>query len=104
MKIKVEHEVAFSEGKETTCYASDEGRGWHTMCQYLRERDRMHGRKAPIEHKVPKCILFNEWLTKSGLYPDKCSQCKKACGITENKTDLEKAIEEVEFYQKRPLK
>ena len=81
MKIQVEHEVAFCKGRETTCYADGESGGWHIMCHYLQERNRTHGRKAPTEYRVPKCVLFNEWLTKSGLYPDKCEQCRKACGL-----------------------
>ena len=43
--------------------------GYHT------HRDRTHGRKAPVERRVPKCTLFDEWLP--GEY-QKCEKCLEA--------------------------
>ena len=71
MKITVEHEVPYDKGKERTClYAGD---FWgNEVCRYHTHRDRTHGRKAPVERKLPKCTLFDEWLP--GEY-QKCEQC-----------------------------
>lgn len=46
------------------------------VCQYHTHRDRTHGRKAPVERQVPKCVLFGKWL--DGVY-QKREECKKAC-------------------------
>ena len=79
--ITVKHEVAFDELYKTTCYADSDVGGWHTMCHYLAYRDRTHGRKAPVERHLPKCTLFDKWLETKGLYPSKCEECLKACGL-----------------------
>ena len=74
VKILVEHEVPCDKGLETTCkYAGD---FWgNDVCRYHTHRDRTHGRKAPIERHIPKCTLFDEWL--SGEY-QKCERCLAA--------------------------
>lgn len=74
MKIKVEHEIPYERGKESQCiYAGD---FWgNEVCRYHTHRDRTHGRKAPIERKVPKCMLFDEWLPGDHI---KCEKCRKA--------------------------
>ena len=72
MKITVEHEV--SPNKNFCTYGGD---FWgKDVCQYHTHRDRTHGRKAPMERKVPKCTLFGTWLDKSY---QKCKECIKAC-------------------------
>ena len=79
--IKVEHTVALDENIPLTCRAECDSGGWYTLCQYLVHRDRTHGRKAPVERKLPKCSLFDEWLKQPGLYPMKCDACLIACGL-----------------------
>lgn len=45
---------------------------------YHTHRDRTHGRKAPVERRVPKCTLFNEWL------PWEYQKCEKCLEATRN--------------------
>ncbi len=63
MKITVEHEIPCDKGKEQTyLYAGD---FWgNPVCRYHTHRNRTHGRKAPMEKNVPKCTLFDEWLSR----------------------------------------
>ena len=79
--ITVEHEVAFDKDKPHTCYAEGDTDGWYTNCHYMVYRDRTHGRKAPVERNLPKCVLFDEWLKQPSLYAIKCDACLKACGL-----------------------
>lgn len=77
VKIIVEHEV--SPDKNFCTYGGD---FWgKDVCQYYTCRDRTHGRKAPKETRVPKCILFDTWLKKSY---QKCEECLKACERAES--------------------
>ena len=72
VKITVEHEV--SPDKNFCTYGGD---FWgKDLCQYHTHRDRTHGRKAPIERKVPKCTLFGTWLDKPY---QKCKECILTC-------------------------
>lgn len=43
---------------------------------YHTHRDRTHGRKAPVERRVPKCTLFDEWL------PGEYQKCEKCLEVT----------------------
>lgn len=80
MKIKVEHKV--SPEKETCAYAGD---FWgKEVCQYHTHRDRTHGRKAPMERQLPKCILFDCWLDETY---QKCEACRKACEEVNHESD-----------------
>ncbi|WP_172807849.1 hypothetical protein [Christensenella intestinihominis] len=75
MKITVEHEVPYDPEDESRCiYAGGDFWG-KEVCQYHKHRDRTHGHKAPVERRLPRCMLFHEWL------PDeyaKCEACRKA--------------------------
>lgn len=75
MEIKVSHKVPYSEGLETKCFYPGDFFG-NDVCKYHKLRDRTHGRKAPVERRVPKCALFDKWLP--GEY-DKCAECLEAC-------------------------
>ena len=61
MKILVEHEVPCEKGMEQKCLYPGDYWG--------------NERKAPVERRVPKCTLFNEWLP--GEY-QKCEKCLEA--------------------------
>ena len=74
MKILVEHEVPCEKGMEQTCLYHGDFWG-NGVCKYHTHRDRTHGRKDPVEHRVPKCTLFDEWLP--GEY-QKCEKCLEA--------------------------
>lgn len=74
MKILVEHEVPCENGMEQRCLYPGDFWG-NGVCKYHTHRDRTHGRKAPVERKVPKCTLFDEWLP--GEYR-KCEKCLEA--------------------------
>lgn len=74
MKIKVEHEIPCAKGRESQCVGDGDYWG-RPVCRYYTHRDRTHGRKAPVERQIPKCTLFDEWL--SGEY-QKCQACMKA--------------------------
>lgn len=71
VKISVEHEVPCEKGMEKTCLYPGDFWG-NDVCRYHTHRDRTHGRKAPVERRLPKCTLFDEWLP--GEY-QKCEQC-----------------------------
>ena len=75
MKISVEHEVPYDKGKELRCEYADGDFFGCSVCIYHVHRDRHHGRKAPMERKVPKCTLFNKWL--DGY--NKCDECLSKC-------------------------
>lgn len=74
MKILVEHEVPCERGMEQKCLYPGDYCG-NDVCRYHTHRDRTHGRKAPVERRVPKCTLFDEWLP--GEY-QKCEKCLEA--------------------------
>lgn len=76
MKILVEHEVPCENGMEQRCLYPGDFWG-NGVCKYHTHRDRTHGRKAPVERRVPKCTLFDEWLP--GEY-QKCEKCLLATG------------------------
>ncbi|WP_140393121.1 hypothetical protein [Lachnoclostridium sp. An138] len=77
MKITVMHDV--SPDSERCVYGGD---FWgKNVCGYHTHRDRTHGRKAPKEHAVPKCVLFDVWLDEEYK---KCTECKKACEEEKN--------------------
>ena len=61
MKILVEHEVPCEKGMEGECLYPGDFWG-KDVCKYHTHRDRTHGKKAPVERRVPKCTLFDEWL------------------------------------------
>lgn len=67
--------------KEGSCLGSGDFWGDY-VCQYHVFRDRTHGKKKPIERHMPKCTLFNKWL--SNKYK-KCEQCIKAVERAKNK-------------------
>lgn len=70
IEIKVTHRV--SPDPEKCVYGGD---FWgKDVCKYHTHRDRTHGRKAPKERNLPKCILFEKWL--DGEYV-KCEECKR---------------------------
>ena len=75
MKITVEHEVPFDEFNEKRCLYDGDFWG-DEVCPYHVRRDRTHGRKAPVERRVPKCTLFNEWLDEPYK---KCEKCFQKC-------------------------
>ncbi len=88
IEIKVAHLVS---PEKTSCTYGGDFWG-KDVCRYHTYRDRTHGRKAPIERKMPKCTLFDEWLP--GKYI-KCEQCMKACeealeGMKNEKTNMER--------------
>lgn len=59
------------------CMDENGGDFWgKDVCEYHTHRDRTHGRKAPVEKKMPKCTLFGIWLEKSY---QKCEKCQNAC-------------------------
>ena len=74
VKILVEHEIPCEKGMEQKCLYPGDYWG-NDVCRYHTHRDRTHGRKAPVERRVPKCTLFNEWLP--GEY-QKCEKCLEA--------------------------
>ena len=74
MKILVEHEVPCEKGMEGDCLYPGDFWG-KDVCKYHTHRDRTHGKKAPVERRVPKCTLFDEWLP--GEY-QKCEKCLEA--------------------------
>lgn len=74
MKILVEHEVPYEKGMERKCLYPGDYWG-NDVCRYHTHRDRTHGRKAPVERRMPKCTLFDEWLP--GEY-QKCEKCLEA--------------------------
>lgn len=53
-------------------------------CAGITHRDRTHGRKAPVERKVPKCTLFDEWL------PGECQKCEKCMEAVRKAKEAEK--------------
>ena len=78
MKITVEHEIPHESGNEDKCLY--DGNFWgNAVCPYHTHRDRTHGRKAPIERRLPKCTLFDEWLPGEYI---KCESCWKAIEAT----------------------
>lgn len=83
--ISVEHKVPFDKGHESECVyvAADDRGGEYTLCPYLVLRDRHHGYKVPIERKVPKCTLFNQWLETERHYK-KCYECLERVMVDEN--------------------
>ncbi len=83
--ISVEHKVPFAKGHESECiYVAAEDRGGeYTLCPYLSLRDRHHRYKTPVEHKVPKCTLFNQWLKLEGHYK-KCYECLEHVMVADN--------------------
>ena len=87
MKIKVEHKVS---PDETKCIYGGDFWG-RDVCMYHTHRDRTHGRKAPIERRVPKCILFDCWLHKEY---QKCDACIESCN--ETKEFLEKKVDDLQ--------
>lgn len=74
MKIMVEHEIPCDKGKEFTCQYDGDFWG-NTVCRYHTHRNRVHERKFQLEYNLPKCTLFDEWL--SGEY-QKCDKCVAA--------------------------
>jgi len=80
-KIVVEHEVSPDKIK---CSYGEE------LCKYHTHRDRHHGKKAPIEWNVPKCKLFDCWLSEAYI---KCDACIKACSEAKNLVERECATE-----------
>lgn len=73
LEIKVKHRVSPDPDKCT--YGGD---FWgKDVCLYHTHRDRTHGKKAPTERNIPKCVLFGKWLEKPY---QKCEECKQACG------------------------
>lgn len=74
MKIKVEHVIPYDKDLEKTCMYSGDFWG-KPLCSYLVYRDRYHGRKQPMERRVPKCTLFNRWLERDCM---KCPECLEA--------------------------
>lgn len=83
MKITVEHEIPYDKRLEDRClYAGD---FWgNEVCRYHTHRDRTHGRKAPVERKVPKCTLFDEWLQ------GECQKCEKCMEAVRKAKEAEK--------------
>lgn len=78
MKIKVEHEVPYDKGMETSCKYND-GDFWGTsVCSNHVYRDRTHGYRAPVERRLPKCKLFGVWLDSEYK---KCEACLAACKV-----------------------
>lgn len=85
MIIKVEHAVPFDKGKELRCVYDDGDFYGNSVCNYHAFRDRTHGRKAPVERKVPKCRLFNVWLDAPYHKCDAClRKCQEAEGVASN--------------------
>ncbi len=82
MRIKVEHEIPYSADRPLECVGDGDFWG-RTVCPYHKLRDRTHGRKAPIERRVPKCALFDEWL--SGEYK-RCGKCLAAINAVKEDT------------------
>lgn len=81
LEITVKHRV--SPDPEYCTYGGD---FWgRDVCPYHTHRDRTHGRKAPAERQVPKCLLFNDWLDKSYV---KCDACKMACAEQKKQEDM----------------
>ena len=78
MKIQVEYDVPCAKGEETTCYTGNGDFWGREICGFVSYRDRTHGNKAPVERRIPKCALFNEWLQKDGTTVMKCEMCLKA--------------------------
>lgn len=76
MEIKVTHKVPYDKGYETRCMYNDGDFWGNSVCAYHVYRDRTHGRKAPVERRLPKCSLFGVWL--DGQY-NKCNACLEAC-------------------------
>lgn len=74
MKITVEHEIPNDKGLENMCYYAGDFEG-NSVCPYHKFRDRMHGRKAPVERRKPKCDLFGCWLDRNYV---KCEACVEA--------------------------
>jgi hypothetical protein len=73
MEIKVIHDVA---DNQLLCRYNDGDFDGYTVCRYHILRDRTHGFKRPIERKLPKCTLFDVWLSDVGV---KCKECISAC-------------------------
>lgn len=66
--------------------APEDTNGWHSVCSYLKIRDR-HGPKGKIDRRLPRCSLFGEWLEANGYMHYRCDKCKIACGEMEAKSD-----------------
>ena len=80
LEITVKHSV--SSDSEHCTYGGD---FWgKDVCRYHTHRDRTHGRKAPVERHIPKCILFDKWLDKPY---QKCEECKQACQKERDKSE-----------------
>lgn len=81
MKISVTHEVS---PDATRCSYGGDFFG-KDVCRYYACRNRTHGRKAPAERNIPKCILFNTWLDRPFT---KCSACIDACRATREECEV----------------
>ena len=78
IEINVKHMVS---PDATSCAYGEDVDGYVMACHYHVRRNRTHGRKAPMEFDLPKCLLFECWLDKPF---HKCEACKQAC---KDKTD-----------------
>lgn len=78
IEINVKHMVS---PDATSCAYGEDVDGYVMACHYHVRRNRTHGRKAPMEFNLPKCLLFECWLDKPF---HKCEACKQAC---KGKTD-----------------
>lgn len=72
MKIKVEHEVPYSECFAHSCKGDSDGGGWFEPCRYHTRQNRYLGKKKGLQRDAPKCTLFRRWLP--GEY-QKCDEC-----------------------------
>lgn len=71
MKILVEHEIP--DDLNSCTFPGD---FWgKEVCRYHVCRNRTHGPKRPMERHVPKCTLFDTWLSKPYT---KCPECVMA--------------------------
>lgn len=74
MTITVEHEIPYSASRPDECVGDGDFWG-RPIFRYHTHRTRTHGRKAPAEKNVAKCVLFDAWL--SGEY-QRCAECREA--------------------------
>ena len=83
MKILVEHEIPYYDRKSEYCVGPGDFWG-NPVCKYHTHRNRTHGRKAPTEYSVPKCTLFDEWLSENYKRCEKCLEAIKRVQETED--------------------
>ena len=74
----VEHSVS-TDPQFCSFSSSTDGFGERTLCCHMRLRNKT-GKGGSVQYNLPRCLLFSEWLEKSGIFTLRCTACKKACG------------------------